>query len=237
MKTELMEYKEGSVGCEGYAAYNPKGDKRPGILLCPDWMAVSGFSNARANMVMSLGYNVFVVDMYGKGVRPTTPDTCATEMMKYRNDRKLLRARARAGLEMLKKLPNTDTSRLAAIGYCFGGTTALELARDGADLKGVVSFHGNLDTPNPADAKNIKCPVLVLHGADDPLVPDTEVIAFQNEMRAANIDWQVVSYGNAVHAYTNWNIPAKTPGPAAYETKADRRSWIAMQEFFKDVLH
>jgi dienelactone hydrolase len=237
MKTELMEYKEGSVGCEGYAAYIPTGDKRPGILLCPDWMAVSGFSNARANMVMSLGYNVFVVDMYGKGVRPTTPDTCATEMMKYRNDRKLLRSRARAGLDMLKKLPNTDTSRLAAIGYCFGGTTALELARDGADLKGVVSFHGNLDTPNPADAKNIKCPVLVLHGADDPLVPDTEVIAFQNEMRAANIDWQVVSYGNAVHAYTNWNIPAKTPGPAAYETKADRRSWIAMQEFFKDVLH
>ena len=237
MKTELMDYKEGSTGCEGYAAYIPTGDKRPGILLCPDWMAVSGFSNARANMVMSLGYNVFVVDMYGKGVRPTTPDTCAAEMMKYRNDRKLLRARARAGLEMLKKLPNTDTSRLAAIGYCFGGTTALELARDGADLKGVVSFHGNLDTPDPADAKNIKCPVLVLHGADDPLVPDAEVIAFQNEMRAANIDWQVVSYGNAVHAYTNWNIPAKTPGPAAYETRADRRSWVAMQEFFKDILH
>jgi dienelactone hydrolase len=236
MKTELMEYKEGGVTLEGYAAYVATGDKRPGILLCPDWMAISGFSNMRANMLASLGYNVFAADIYGKGVRPTTPETCAPEMMKYRNDRKLLRARARAGLEMLKKLPNTDASRIGVIGYCFGGTTCLELARDGADVKGVVSFHGNLDTPNPADAKNIKCSVLVLHGADDPLVPDAEVIAFQKEMREANIDWQVVSYGNAVHAYTNWNIPAKTPGAAAYETKADRRSWVAMQEFFKEVL-
>ncbi|HVG51322.1 MAG TPA: dienelactone hydrolase family protein [Xanthobacteraceae bacterium] len=237
MKNELMEYKEGSTTCEGFAAYVPTGDKRPGILLCPDWMAVTPFSNTRANMLLSLGYNVFVVDMYGKGVRPVAQDACAAEMMKYRNDRKLLRSRARAGLDMLKKLPNTDTSRLGAIGYCFGGTTALELARDGADVKAVVSFHGNLDTPNPGDAKNIKGHVLVLHGADDPIVPDAEVLAFQKEMRDAGVDWQVVSYGNAVHAFTNWNIPAKTPGPAAYETKADNRSWVAMQEFFEEVLH
>ena len=100
-----------------------------------------------------------------------------------------------------------------------------------------MSFHGNLDTPNPADAKNIKGHVLVLHGADDPIVPDAEVLAFEKEMREAKVDWQLVAYGNAVHAFTNWNIPANTPGPAAYETKADKRSWIAMQEFFKEVLH
>jgi len=237
MKTELTEYQEGGVTLEGYAAYIATGDKRPGILLCPDWMAVSSFSNMRANMLVSLGYNVFAADVYGKGIRPTTPETCTVEMLKYRNDRKLMRARANAGLEMLRKLPNTDTSRLAAIGYCFGGTTALELARSGADLKGVVSFHGNLDTPNPADGRNIKAAVLVLHGADDPLVKDDEVIAFQKEMRDAKLDWQFVAYGNAVHAYTNWNVPAGTPGAAAYETKADRRSWVAMQEFFKDVLN
>lgn len=237
MKTELMEYKEGSTACEGYAAYVATGDKRPGILLCPDWMCVAPFSMTRANMLLSLGYNAFVVDIYGKGIRPTTPEVCTTEMMKYITDRKLLRTRVRMGLEMLKKLPNTDTSRLGAIGYCFGGTTALELARSGADVKGVVSFHGGLNTPNPADAKNIKCPILALHGADDPLVPDAEVLAFQKEMREAKVDWQVVSYGNSKHAFTNWFVPANTPGPAAYETKADNRSWIAMQEFFEEVLH
>jgi dienelactone hydrolase len=237
MKTELMEYKEGGTTCEGYAAYVATGEKRPAVLVCPDWMSVAPFSNMRANMLLSLGYNVFVVDMYGKGVRPTTPETCAPEMMKYRNDRKLLRSRARAGLDMLKKLPNTDTSRVGAIGFCFGGTTVLELARDGADVKGVVSFHGNLDTPNPADAKNIKGSVLVLHGAEDPLVPDSEVLAFQKEMRDAKVDWEFVAYGNSKHAFTNWYVPSNTPGPAAYETKADNRSWIAMKEFFEEVLH
>jgi dienelactone hydrolase len=237
MKTELMEYKEGATTLEGYAAYVPTGDKRPGILLAPDWMAVTAsFSNRRADMLCSLGYNVFVADIYGKGVRPTAMEACAAEMTKYRSNRPLLRARARAALDTLRKLPNTDTSRLGAIGYCFGGTTVLELARDGADVKGVVSFHGNLDTPNPADAKNIKGHVLVLHGADDPIVPDTEVLAFEKEMREAKVDWQLVAYGNSVHAFTNWNVPANTPGPAAYEAKADKRSWIAMQEFFKEVL-
>ena len=111
------------------------------------------------------------------------------------------------------------------------------MARDGADVKATVSFHGNLNTPNPADGKNIKGHILALHGADDPVVPDTEVLAFEKEMRDAKVDWQLISYGNAVHSFTNWNIPADTPGAAAYNEKADKRSWVAMQDFFKEILH
>src|SRR5687767_15595777 len=133
-------------------------------------------------MLAQLGYNVFAVDIYGKGVRHSNPKDASAEAAKYKNDRKLLRARVTAGLEVLKKQEFTDPKRVAAIGYCFGGTTALELARSGAEIAGVVSFHGGLGTPNP-DEKKIKARVLALHGADDPFVPSAEVQGFQDEMR------------------------------------------------------
>src|SRR5207302_4008220 len=121
------------------------------------------------------------------------------EATKYKTDRQLLRARVNAGLEELEKSSLVQKSRIAAVGYCFGGTTVIELARSGADIKGIVSFHGGLDSPTPADGKNIKCKVLALHGADDPFVPANDVAAFEGEMRAANLDWQLVKYGGAVH--------------------------------------
>jgi dienelactone hydrolase len=236
MKTETIEYKEGSTTCEGFAAYDEK-SKKPGVVIVPEWNGVSDYSKKRAQMLAELGYSAFVADIYGKGVRPTTMEACAAEAGKYRDNRALLRARARAALDACRKLPGTDTGKVAAIGYCFGGMAVLELARDGADMRGVVSFHGALNTPNAADAAKIKAKVLALHGADDPLVPPPEVAAFEKEMRDAKVDWQFVSYGNAVHSFTNFTIPEGTPGPVAYNKKADQRSWVAMQDFFKEVFH
>ncbi len=146
-----------------------------------------------------------------------------------------MRARAQAGLETLKKQKLVDPQRIAAIGYCFGGTTVLELARDGADVKGVVSFHGGLSTPTPQDAGNIKGKVLVLHGADDPYVKAEEVAAFQQEMRDAKVDWQFISYGNAVHSFTNKAAGTDNSKGAAYNEKADKRSWEAMRAFFAEI--
>jgi len=236
MKTETIEYKEGSTTCEGFAAYDDK-SKRPGVMIVPEWNGVSDYSKKRAQMLADLGYNVLVADVYGKGIRPTTMEACASEAGKYRDNRPLLRARARAALEQLKKLPGTDAGQTAAIGYCFGGMTVLELARDGAEVNGVVSFHGALNTPNAGDAGKIKGRVLALHGADDPLVPPAEVAAFEDEMRKARVDWQFVAYGNAVHSFTNFSLPEGQPGPVSYNKKADQRSWIAMQDFFKELFH
>ena len=129
----------------------------------------------------------------------------------------------------------TDPTRIAAIGYCFGGTTVLELARSGADIAGVVSFHGGLSSPTPGDAKNIKAKVLALHGADDPNVPPKEVAAFEDEMRQAGVDWQLVAYGGAVHSFTDWNAGNDNAKGAAYNERADRRSWEAMKQFFAEL--
>jgi dienelactone hydrolase len=146
-----------------------------------------------------------------------------------------MRSRANAGLEILKKHRLTDVKRIGAMGYCFGGGVVLELARNGAEIVGVVGFHANLETPNRDDAKNIKGKVLILHGADDPLVPMDHVLAFQEEMRKAKVDWQMVFYGGAVHAFTMPKVGTDYSKPAAYNEKADQRSWEAMKTFFREV--
>ncbi|HET6420705.1 MAG TPA: dienelactone hydrolase family protein, partial [Geobacteraceae bacterium] len=190
----------------------------------------------RVEQLARLGYVAFGADIYGKGIRPATPEAAAREAAKYRGaDRSLLRERGLAGLDELRKQPNVDAGRLAAIGYCFGGTAVLELARSGADLKGVVSFHGGLDTPNPADARNIRAKVLVFHGADDPHVPPPQVAAFQEEMRKGGVDWQMVFYGGAVHSFTNPDSGNDLSKGVAYNEKADRRSWEAMKLFLAEI--
>jgi dienelactone hydrolase len=136
---------------------------------------------------------------------------------------------------VLRKHELTDAQRIAAIGYCFGGTTVIELARSGADVAGVVSFHGALDSPGPADGRNIKCRVLALHGADDPFVAAQDVAAFEEEMRQAKVDWQLVKYGGTVHSFTDWDAGKLNMKGAAYNEKADLRSWKAMQEFFAEI--
>jgi dienelactone hydrolase len=236
VRTEVTGYKHGDVVLEGYLAYGEaaKG-KRPGVIVVHAWTGLDAYTKRRTEELAELGYIAFAVDMYGKGVKAKDAEEAARLAGIYRADRRLMRGRANAGLEVLKKHALTDSKRTAAIGYCFGGGVALELARSGADIAGVVSFHGNLDTPNPEDAKNIKGKVLILHGAADPIVPIDQVIAFQDEMRKANVDWQMAIYGGAVHAFTNPESGDDPSRGAAYNEKADRRSWEAMKFFFAEI--
>lgn len=236
--TETVLYKQGDVTLEGYLAL-PEGDspqRRPGVLVVHDWKGPGPYSRLRAEMLAEAGYVALAVDIYGQGVRPTTPEECAKQAGVYRADRALMRERARAGLDLLRSDPRVDPKRIACIGYCFGGGVSLELARSGAPLAGVVSFHGNLDTPNPADAKAIRGKVLVCHGADDPYVPSEQVAAFQKEMRDAAVDYQLIAYGGAVHSFTHPDAGNDPSRGAAYNEAADRRSWQAMLQFFQEIL-
>ena len=234
--SEWVEYKQGDTVLEGYLAYdNAVSGKRPGVLVVHEWKGVGPYVKRRAEQLAKLGYIAFAADIYGKGVRPQTSDEAAKIATIYKNNRKLMRARATAGLDLLKNHKLTDTKQTAAIGYCFGGTTVLELARSGANIAGVVSFHGGLDTPTPEDAKQIKAKVLALHGGDDPFVTAEHVAAFQDEMRKGGVDWQMVSYGGAVHSFT---VPEAGDDPskgAAYNEQADKRSWEAAKIFFAEI--
>jgi len=233
---KTVEYKEGSIVLEGLSVYDDAlQGKRPAVLVVHQWKGLGDYEKKRAEMLARLGYNVFAVDIYGKGVRPATMQAAGAEAGKYKNDRALLRARVRAGLEVLLNHELTDGTRVAAIGYCFGGTSVLELARSGANIAGVVSFHGGLSSPTPGDARNIKAKVLALHGADDPNVPPKEVAAFEEEMRQGRVDWQLVAYGGAVHSFTDWNAGNDNSKGAAYNEGADRRSWEAMKQFFSEL--
>ena len=232
----LVEYKQGDTVLEGLAVYdNAIHGKRPAVLVVHQWKGLGDYEKKRAEMLARLGYNVFCVDIYGKGIRPEDPKDASAAAGKYKSNRQLLRARVNAGLDVLRKHDLTDPKRIAAIGYCFGGTTVIELARSGADITGVVSFHGALDSPNPADGKNIRCKVLALHGADDPFVSAPDVAAFEEELRQAKVDWQLVKYGGAVHSFTDWNAGNDNSKGAAYNESADRRSWEAMKAFFAET--
>ena len=236
IRTETVEYRDRDAVLEGYLAYNDDSQTRmPGVLIIHEWTGLGPYVEKRAEQIASLGYVAFAADIYGKGIRPSDPKDAAAQSAIYKKDRALMRERAMAGLKILQTDPLVDPSRIAVIGYCFGGTTALELARSGADLRGAVSCHGGLDTPEPGDAKNIKAKVLVLHGADDPHVPAKDLEAFENEMRDAGVDWQVVLYGGAVHSFTNPTAGSDPSKGNAYDAKADARSWEAMRSFLNEV--
>ncbi len=234
--TRVVEYKHKDVVLEGYLAFDDaKKGVRPGVLVIHEWTGVGPHVQKVAQKLARLGYVAFAPDIYGKGIRPQPPQAAEISSV-YKNDRTLLRERVAAGLEELKKQKTVDTRKLAAIGYCFGGTSALELARMGADVSAFVSFHGSLTSPTPGDAKNIKGKVLVLHGADDPYVPDDEVKGFENEMRAAKVDWQLVKYSGAVHSFTNVEAGNDNSKGAAYNQSADQRSWGAMKAFLRETI-
>lgn len=236
VKMEKVTYKQGDTVLEGFIAYNPelKGP-RPGVVLVHDWMGVGEYVQMRARQIAEMGYVAFVADIYGKGVRPANVQEASKQAGIYRGDRPLLRARAQAALDQLTANKRVDAQRVAAIGYCFGGGTVLELARSGAQVRGVISFHGNLDTPNPDDAKQIKGKVLVLHGGDDPYVPAAAVEAFQKEMRDAHVDWEFTAYGGAVHAFSQKGAGDDPSKGAAYNASADARSFDRMKSFFVEV--
>jgi dienelactone hydrolase len=236
VKTKVVEYKHGDKVLEGYLAYDDATkDKRPGVLIVHEWTGHNPYVRQRAEQLAKLGYVAFALDMYGKGVHAKDAQEAAKMAGEFKNDRKLMRDRAATGLDVLRKQELVDTKRVAAIGYCFGGTTVLELARAGNDIAGVVSFHGDLATPKPEDAKNIKCKVLALHGADDPFVKPEVVAAFEDEMRKAGVDWALVAYGNAVHSFTNPGAGNDASKGAAYNEKADHRSFQAMRTFFDEI--
>ncbi len=236
IQTETVEYKHGDITLQGYQAYDEAmTGKRPGVMVVHEWTGINDYTRMRVEELAKMGYVAFACDIYGKGVRPENTQEASEQAKKYRDDRELMRARARAGLEFLKMHDLVDRENIAAIGYCFGGGVVLELARSGADVAGVVSFHGNLDTPDPSDAENIMGRVLVCHGAADPYVPMEQVEAFWKEMNDANIDWVFTAYGNAVHSFTNPNSGDDPSQGAAYNEKADKRSWQDMKDFFDSI--
>jgi len=236
LHTQTVAYRQGGEELRGYLAYDRAiGGARPAVLVVYEWWGLNDYVKRRANQLAELGYIAFAADIYGNGFVTKDQQEAGRLAGRFRGDRRLLRDRAAAGLQVLKEQPLADKKRIAAIGYCFGGTTVLELARSGAEVSGIVSFHGGLDTPSAADAKNIKARVLVLHGADDPLVAPAQVSAFQEEMRKANVDWQMVSYGGAVHSFTNPDAGSDPSRGAAYNEKADRRSWEHMKVFFAEL--
>jgi len=233
--TKTIEYKQGDTTLAGYLAYDDSfAGQRPGVLVVHQWMGLTDYEQNRAVMLAQLGYVAFCADIYGKGIRPQSIPEAGAEATKYKTDRALLRARVNAGLAELKKCKRVDAKRVAAIGYCFGGTTVIELARSGAELNGIVSFHGGLDSPTPADGKNIKCKVLVCHGADDPFEKSEDLAAFEKEMRDANVDWRLIKYGGAVHSFTQPMADGSLPG-AKYNARADQRSWADMKSFFAEI--
>lgn len=236
LHTETVEYQHGVAVLEGYLAYDDslKG-KAPAVLIVHEWTGIGPYIKKRAEQIASLGYVAFAVDIYGKGIRSKDRDEASKQASLYRQDRQLMRERALAGLRQAIKFKFVDEKKIVVIGYCFGGGVALELARSGAAISGAISFHGNLDTPNPGDAKNIRAKILILHGADDPHITPEQITAFQREMRNAKADWQMIFYGNAVHSFTNPESGDNPGKGAAYNQKADARSWEAMQAFFKEI--
>ncbi len=238
VKTKTVEYKKGKDTFEGVLVYpdNAKG-KVPGILMIHNWMGVSEETQKQAKRMAELGYAVFAADIYGKGVRPKNAEEAGKLAGTYRSgDRKLFRERLQLGLETLREQKEVDASKVLAVGYCFGGTGVIELARAGADVKGVVSFHGGLDSPTPADGKNIKTRVLALHGADDPYVKAEDLAAFEKEMRDNKVDWQLYKFGNAVHSFTELAAGNDNSKGAAYNAAADARSFETFKDFAKESL-
>jgi dienelactone hydrolase len=236
VKGREVVYRGKDAELEGYLSLDPavKGP-RPGVLVVHDWMGISAETRRRCDMLAALGYVAFAADVYGKGIRPASAEEAAKLAGKYKGDRALYRERLRAALDQLRTEPLVDKERIAAIGYCFGGTGVLELARSGASVLGVVSFHGGLDSPHPDDGKAIRAKVLVLHGADDPFNPPAQIASFQEEMRKGGVDWQMVYYGGAVHSFTNPGAGADNSKGAAYSALADARSWRAMRDLLDEI--
>ncbi len=234
--TQKVAYKQDGAVFQGFLAYDDAvSGKRPGVLVVHEYWGLNDYARKRAEQLAGLGYVAFAGDMYGEGRVTTDPKEAARWAGELRGNPPVLRARAQAALKVLTDNSRVDPRRLAAIGYCFGGTTVLELAASGADLAGVVSFHGGIPKLTPEEAKAIKARILILHGADDPHVPAADIAAYQEALRQAGVDWQMVYYGGAVHAFTNPAAGSNKASGVAYNASADRRSWRAMQDFFKEI--
>ena len=233
IKSEVVEYRHGDVTLQGYFAWDPAPGKRPGVMLIHEWKGHGDYVRRRADMLARLGYVAFAADMYGKGVFAKDHDEAGKRAGAFFTDRALTRERAKAGLDVLKKHPMCDATKLAAMGYCFGGMTALEMARGGLDVRGVASFHGILATPAPA--KEIKARVIVFHGAADKFVDADQVKKFEEEMKAAKANYEVIAYDGAAHSFTVKEAGDDPSKGMAYNQEADTKSWEKLQQFLMEI--
>lgn len=236
MHTEDVTYFDGATTLKGFLACDDSIDEtRPGILLVPEVFGLGNHVLERTKMIASLGYVGFAVDLYGDRTYVDDLSSAMALAQPLLADTDMFRARIHSGLSVLASSARVDRNRLGAIGYCIGGLAVLELARDGADLAGVVSFHGNLKTDRPAKPGAIKASILVCHGADDPIITPDQVLDFEEEMRKSKADWHLVSYGSALHSFTDPAAESVGHPAVGYNRLADTRSWTAMQSFFDEL--
>ena len=232
MRIEDIEYTvEGTTMVGHLAIDGDQDEQRPGVLVCHEGGGLDDHAKGRAERLAGLGYAAFALDYLGGG-RPLERDQMMERLGPLMADSDRIRLLGRAGLDVLLAQREVDPSKVAAIGYCFGGTMALELARAGTDLACVVGFHSGLQTSAPAATGDVKAPVLVCIGAEDPIVPPDQRAAFEEEMRAAGVDWRLVLYGGAAHSFTNPNAARMAMPGIEYNERADRRSWREMIDFF-----
>ncbi|HEY8157248.1 MAG TPA: dienelactone hydrolase family protein [Methylobacter sp.] len=233
--SNTVAYMDGDVVLEAFFAFDDSlSGRRPAVLINHTWVGRDDFVAEKAKKLAALGYVGFAVDMYGKGVLGSDREENMRLMQPFMADRAMLQQRMKAALAAVKLMPWVDDSKIASIGFCFGGLCSLDLARTGVDIKGAVSFHGLLAAPENTQGNTIKAKVLVLHGHDDPMNPAEQVLAFEQEMTEAGADWQLHTYGHTMHAFTNplANDPAFG---TVYQPSADQRSWIAMQNFLAEI--
>lgn len=235
IKTRKIEYRDGDTLLEGYMAWDESSsDKRPGVLVSHAWRGRSEFEENKAEQLAELGYVGFALDMYGQGVLGSSGEENAALMQPLLDDRPLLQSRIGLSLEVLRKQKEVDQARIAAMGYCFGGLCVLDLARSGADVLGVASFHGLFGSPENTSENKISAKVLALHGWDDPMVKPDQVTVLAEELTSMGADWQIHAYGNTLHAFTN---PAANDAESGtvYNAQADNRSWQSMQLFLAEI--
>lgn len=229
-------YHHGTQELHGFLAFDDqKSTPRPAVIVAHDWSGRNDFACQKARMLAELGYVGFASDVYGQGRQGVTNDEKMALMQPLVADRSLLRERLCAAYDAVVAMPEVDKTRIAVIGFCFGGLCALDLARSGADLKGAVSFHGLLNKPEGVSEEHIKAKILALHGYDDPMVKPEQVTAFCQEMTDAKVDWQVHMYGNVQHAFTNPQAHDTQAG-LVFNSLAEQRSWLAMRHFLQEIL-
>jgi dienelactone hydrolase len=239
IKKGPVEYKAGDTALKGYLVYDDAAkERRPGVLVVHEWWGHNQHARNSARKLAEAGYVALAVDMYGDGKQADHADSAGKFSGEVRKNLPLMKSRFEAGMQLLRKQPQVDGKRLAAIGYCFGGSVVLEMARAGEDLRGVASFHGGLATEHPAQPGKTKAKVLVMNGAEDPFVPPEQIAAFKKEMESAKVNYKFVSYPGAKHSFTNPDADAngaKFKLPLAYNAIADEESWAELQSFLKLV--
>ncbi|MBT8111043.1 MAG: dienelactone hydrolase family protein [Gammaproteobacteria bacterium] len=237
IRNRLIEYRDGEVLLEGQLSWDDSiPGPRPGILVSHAWSGRSDYEDGKANALAGLGYTAFALDLYGKGVRGSNPEENSALMQPFLADRVKLQQRLLLSLATLRAQDEADSEKIAAIGFCFGGLCVLDIARTGEDLAGVASFHGLLAAPGNTAGNRIKAKVLALHGWDDPMATPDSVIELSKELTSMGADWQLHAYGNTVHAFTNPAANDKAMG-TVYDADADRRSWIAMQNYLAELFN